>query len=218
MRIQPARLLPKIQFGLLVPKQVDMEITASRTRDSRKLHERPRGFMDDMQTVPSKVGLPQPSTVRVLLGMFLLTVGTGVYLLGRSWQHIAIADLVPLTRVPSATFGALGDSLPSFAHVCAFALLTAALVDGGRRLNQLICLGWLLVNVAFELGQHPKFAASVANAVPGWFRHVPILNQTPTYFLGGTFDPLDLLFATLGALTAYLVIVKTHTPGVGHEV
>lgn len=162
--------------------------------------------------------LPEPGTIRVLLAVSLLVLGTGVYLLDRSWQQLAIADLVFLTHVPSSTFGVLGDSLPSFAHVCAFALLTAALLDGGRRLNQVICLGWLSVNVAFELGQHPKFATSVANAVPGWFRHIPILNQTPTYFLSGTFDLLDLLFATLGALTAYLVIVKTHTPGVGHEV
>ena len=47
---------------------------------------------------------------------------------------------------------------------------------------------------------------------------VPIVDKAPNYFLSGTLDLLDISFATLGALTAYLVIVKTHTPGVGHEV
>lgn len=164
-------------------------------------------------SVQCKAVLHKPSTVRVLLGVFLLTVGTTVYLLDRSWQQLAIAQVIPLTHSRSPVFGALGGSLPSFAHVCAFALLTAALLDGGRRLNQVICFGWLVANVTFELGQHPKLATSLASAVPAWFAHVPILDKTPTYFLSGTFDPLDILFATLGALAAYLVIVKTHYGG-----
>jgi hypothetical protein len=219
-----ACLLLKIQFGLLVPKPVDMETTASRAQDHRKPHDRPPRFTDTLQTAAKSWSgrfiavLHEPSTVRGLLGVFLLVLGTGVYLLDRSWQQLAIAQVIPLTHARSPVFGVLGGSLPSFAHVCAFALLTAALLDGGRRLNQLICFGWLAVNVAFELGQHPKLATFLANAVPAWFAQIAILDKTPTYFLGGTFDPLDLLFATLGALAAYLVIVKTHAPGVGHEV
>jgi hypothetical protein len=166
---------------------------------------------------PYRAMVPGPSTIRVLLGVFVLLLGTGVYLLDRSWHQLAIADLIPLTLAPWPIFGALGDSLPSFAHVCAFSLLTAALLDGGKTLNQAICLGWLSVNVAFELGQHPKLATSIANAVPAWFRHVPVLDKTPTYFVSGTFDPLDILMATLGALTAYLVIVNTQAEGVCHE-
>ena len=166
---------------------------------------------------PYRTMVPGPSTIRVLLGVFVLLLGTGIYLLDRSWHQLAIADLIPLTLAPSPIFGALGGSLPSFAHVCAFALLTAALLDGKRRLNQAICLGWLLVDVAFELGQHPKFVTSIANAVPAWFRHVSVLDKTPNYFGSGTFDPLDIVTATLGALTAYLVIVNTQAQGVCHE-
>ena len=114
-------------------------------------------------------------------------------------------------------FGVLGGSLPSFVHVCAFALLTAALLDGGRRLNQAICLGWFSVDLVFEMGQHPKLATPIANAVPAWFIHVPILDRTTTYFLSGTFDPLDILFAALGALTAYIAIVSTDASRVCHE-
>lgn len=223
---QTVRSLLKILFGLLVPKSVvvDMDITASHVQDSCKLHDRSRGFMDTTQTVadassvPPKAVLPESNTIRVLLAVTLLVLGTSVYLLDRSWQQLAIADLIPLSLSPSPVFGALGGSLPSFAHVCAFALLTAALLEGGRRLNQAICLGWLSVNVAFELGQHPRLAECIANAVPAWFARVPILDQTPQYFLNGTFDPLDLFFATLGALTAYLLIVKTRAAGVCHEV
>ncbi len=161
--------------------------------------------------------LHNPGVVRGFLGLFLLLLGTSVYLLDRSWQELAVAAVVPLAIAPFPMFGVLGDNLPSFVHVCAFALLTAALLDGGRRLNEAVCLGWLSVNVAFELGQHPKLATSVANAAPAWFAQVPILNKTPIYFLSGTFDPLDILFAALGALTAYMLIVSTHAPRVRHE-
>lgn len=176
-----------------------------------------------MQTVAKSWSEPytdlvlQPSTIRMLLGVLLLLLGTGVYLLDRSWQQLAIADLIPLTVTLPPLFGVLAGNLPSFAHVSAFALLTAALLDGGRRLNPIICLGWLSVDVAFELGQHPKLAASIANAVPAWFRDVSILDKTPNYFLSGTFDLLDIAFATLGALTAYLVIANTQAQGVCHE-
>ena len=165
-----------------------------------------------MTAVPTKTAISPFSA-----GMFLLVLGVGVYLLDRPWQQLAIVDLIPLSHTPSPMFGVLGGSLPSFIHVCAFALLTAALLRGGRRLNQAICLGWLAVDVAFELGQHSKLAASIAHAVPAWFAHVPILNQTPTYFLSGTFDPLDILFTTLGALTAYIVLEGAYAQGVGHE-
>ena len=166
---------------------------------------------------PYRAVVPQRSTVRGLLGVSLLLLGASVYLLDRSWQQLAIADLIPLTLAPSPVFGALGGSLPSFAHVCAFALLTAALLDGGRRLNQMICLGWLSVDVAFELGQHPKLATFIASAVPAGFKHVSVLDKTPNYFLSGTFDPLDILMATLGALTAYALIANTQAQGVCHE-
>lgn len=217
-----ARFLLKIWIGILVPKPVDMERTASHARDDRTLHDQGWCRINTMQTiwtsfVQCKAVLHETNTVRVLLGVFLLTLGTAVYLLDRSWQHLAIAEVIPLTHAPSPVFGVLGGSLPSFAHVCAFALLTAALLDGGRRLNQVICVGWLSSNVAFELGQHPTFAASLANAVPAWFAEIPILDQTPTYFLSGTFDPLDLFFATLGAVTAYMVLEGKYAQGVGHE-
>ncbi len=157
------------------------------------------------------------ATALFTAGVFLLVLGAGVYLFDRPWQQLAIAKLIPLTLTPSPMFGALGGSLPSFAHVCAFALLTAALLGGGRRLNQAVCVGWFSVNVAFELGQHARLAEPVAKAVPAWFVHVPILDQTTTYFLSGTFDPLDILFAALGALTAYVLIEGTYAQGVRHE-
>jgi hypothetical protein len=216
------RFFSKMQFGLLVPKPLDMEMTASRARDSRTAQ--PAGFMDSMQTGTEpcsescKAALHVSGTIRGLLGVFLLVLGLGVYLLDRSWQQLAIAEVIPLSLSPSPVFGTLGGSLPSLIHVCAFALLTAALLRGGTRLNQAICLGWLSVDVAFELGQHARFAEPIAKTVPAWFAHVPIFDRTPTYFLSGTFDPLDLLFAALGALTAYLLIVKTRASGVCHEV
>ena len=55
-------------------------------------------------------------------------------------------------------FGIVGHSLPTFAHVFAFSLLTAALLTGERKTAITVCLGWFVVEAAFEVGQHPAIA------------------------------------------------------------
>ncbi len=114
-------------------------------------------------------------------------------------------------------FGFIGQSLPTFAHVFAFCLLTAALLAGGKKAAMSVCLGWFLVDVAFELGQHSALAPALSTLTPLWFAHLPILNQTDSYFLNGTFDPLDLLAIALGALAAYVVIQRTARWRMSHE-
>ena len=114
-------------------------------------------------------------------------------------------------------FGVVGHSLPTFAHVFAFCLLTAALLAVGTEAAITVCLGWFLVDVAFELGQHSALAPALSTLIPPWFAHLLILNQTDSYFLDGTFDPLDLLAIALGALAAYVVIQRTARWRMSHE-
>ena len=153
-----------------------------------------------------------------VIGVAVLATGAAVYVLDRAPELSLVGSTISFFHLKVTAFGAIGQNLPSFAHVFAFVLFTAALLDGKRLTNLGVCLGWLAVDVGFELGQHPQFAESIAKTIPAWFAHIPILDRTTMYFLGGTFDPLDLLFAALGALTAYVVIEGTYAQRVRHEV
>ena len=70
-----------------------------------------------------------------------------------------------------------------------------------------VCLFWFTVNVIFELGQ--KFDSWVVQSIPDWFSEIFILDTTKNYFLHGHFDYLDLLSIALGALVAYIFLLKT---------
>ena len=62
---------------------------------------------------------------------------------------------------------------------------------------------------AFEVGQmFPKWSTSI---IPDWFTGIPFLGNTENYFLKGTFDILDVIAIALGAVTAYLVLLRTDT-------
>jgi len=49
--------------------------------------------------------------------------------------------------------------------------------------------------------------------VPDWFSTIPFLENTKNYFQYGTFDFIDLLAITIGALTAYFVLITTMKGG-----
>jgi hypothetical protein len=142
---------------------------------------------------------------QISLALAVLGLGTLVYLLDRPPGLTALPESVTLFRPAVRHFGALGQSLPAFAHVLAFSLLTMALVGGGRRGAITACTAWFGVDTAFEFGQHPTIAAKLVHLIPSWFEAIPILNRTDHFFLYGTFDPLDLLSIALGALAAYVV-------------
>ena len=155
---------------------------------------------------------------QVVLALGVLILGTAVYFLDRPWQQtIFVPGDLSLFHLTPAVFGFIGQSLPTFAHVFAFCLLTAALLAGGKKAAMTVCLGWFLVDVAFELGQHSALAPALSTLTPPWFAHLPILDQTASYFLDGTFDPLDLLAIASGALAAYVVIQRSTRWRMSHE-
>lgn len=153
----------------------------------------------------------------IVLGLSALMGGTAVYLLDRPVEQSFVPGDLSLFHLTPVVFGFIGQSLPTFAHVFAFCLLTAALLAGGKKAAITVCLGWFLVDVAFELGQHSALALALSTLIPPWFAHLPILNQTGSYFLDGTFDPLDLLAIALGALAAYVVIQRSTRWRMSHE-
>ena len=159
----------------------------------------------------------QTNSTQLLIGLAGLLFGTMVYLLARPPEHTFVHSAISLSHLTPAVFGVLGHSLPTFAHVFAFSLLTAGLLGGGKKTCFTICLSWFLVDAAFEFGQHAELASWLAKGIPPWFEKVLILDKTDSYFLYGTFDPWDVLSIVLGALAAYLVIQRTQSRRANYE-
>lgn len=151
-----------------------------------------------------------------MLGLAALVLGALVYVLDRPAQSFLSQGLSLAALTPNV-FGVVGHTLPTLVHVFGFCLLTAALLAGGKKTALAVCLGWFLVEAAFELGQHPALAPALPALIPSWFGDLPILNTTGSYFIYGTFDPLDLLAIAFGALAAYVVIQRTSRWRISHE-
>lgn len=122
------------------------------------------------------------------------------------------AEIASALPVRSA-FGVLSGSLPSFAHVLAFTLLTAALLGPACFAPGRICATWWSLDTVFELGQADAFSSYVLDRIPATFSDTSPIRHVTNYFRYGTFDPLDLIAITLGAVVAYLLISATKLQG-----
>jgi len=152
--------------------------------------------------------ISKPVASQLTAAFIALSVGAAVYLFDRQAEHVYLmAPWMALGDHSRSIFGVLGNYLPTFTHVYVFILLTAALVASSLRSALIICLFWLVIDVAFELGQLTAVARQIAALIPAWFGAVPVLDNTARYFLSGTFDVLDLISIAAGALAAYLTIV-----------
>ena len=150
---------------------------------------------------------------RLLTGLAALVLGSLFYLLSRPAERTYfipqyLADSLQ-PKGGADLLGVLGQQFPTFVHTFALCLLTAALLRVGLRGALAICGGWLLVDAAFEIGQHPDIAPVLVRWIPAWFRHVPLLDNTAAYFLNGRFDPLDLASIVAGAALALPLILAT---------
>jgi hypothetical protein len=103
-------------------------------------------------------------------------------------------------------FGALGLSLPSFVHAFSFSLLSVAALPSRARPRYGACLAWAVVNVAFEVGQHPSLSTGLAAFVQDRLAAMPPAPMLALYFVHGTFDWSDIAAASLGALAAGAVL------------
>ncbi len=137
-----------------------------------------------------------------------LALGVLVYLTDRA---AGSAWLLPPVEALAGRhwFGVVSRWLPSAMHAFAFGLLSAALLPPRPPQHALACASWVLVDAAFELGQHaaiaPRLSAWLESAWPAVFAQ-PLVR----YFRGGTFDPADLGAALLGGVAAWLVLRRVH--------
>ena len=146
----------------------------------------------------------------ILIGSIALLIGSLVYYIDRPPDQSYFVnryseDLSMHDRIPNL-FGVVGESLPDFMHVFSFILLTAGVSSCGKRGYRVICLSWLLIDSAFELGQ--KYLKQPIKNLPDWFDGIPILEAIKSYFILGTFDYIDLLSIVLGTVAAYVILIK----------
>lgn len=142
----------------------------------------------------------------------MLAIALGALSLGVLYYAVArhpaqvyfLSRWLPVQHAPSAVPGGMGTHLPTFVHVYAFILLTVAVT--APRPAQLIpiCLAWLALDSLFEIAQLRSIGRWIADHSPAWFAGIPFLENTPDYFLSGTFDALDLLSIVVGTLAAYV--------------
>ena len=138
-----------------------------------------------------------------------LCVGYALYFVGRSGPPIyAIPENLEQLIVPLPLLSQISGQLPSFFHTFAFILFLVVVLNPSRAGLFLVCLGWMAIELFFEIGQHPFFAHYLIEWVPAWFADVPFLEATDSYFLTGTFDPVDVLFIFFGTAAALLTLYK----------
>ena len=150
--------------------------------------------------------------VQISIGVIALAVGSLIYLIDRPPDHTYFVYSSPIniplfTTIPNI-FGLIGNSLPEFIHVFSFIVITAGLIFCRKRGYLIICLSWLLIDSAFEMGQ--KFTTWSTSIIPDWFAGIPFLENTENYFLQGTFDFIDLTAIAFGTLIAYFVLLITN--------
>jgi hypothetical protein len=149
--------------------------------------------------------------LQLFIGINILFLGVLFYYFFRGAEHTYFLKFLGTNQyykeIGSGLFFRIGNSFPTFIHVFAFSLMTASLVASHKRGYVAVCLFWFTVNVIFELGQ--KFNSWVVQSIPDWFSEIFILDTTKNYFLHGHFDYLDLLSIALGALAAYIFLLKT---------
>jgi hypothetical protein len=133
-------------------------------------------------------------------------MGTLVYVVDRPADVTPFFSIINLEHLGLPRFGLIGQSLPTFAHVFAFSILTAVFLRGWKHAAASSCVVWFVVDTAFEVGQHEQIAPEVSTSIFAWLGDHPIFEHIPGYFMAGTFDLFDLLSIALGAILAYLLI------------
>jgi len=164
----------------------------------------------DMSRILKKIKNNKANFYFILIGSIALLIGALVYYIDRPPSQTYFVnkyseDLSMHDRIPNL-FGRVGESLPAFMHVFSFILLTAGFSSSGKKGYRVICLSWLLIDSAFELGQ--KYLKEPIGKLPDWFDGIPILEAVKSYFILGTFDYMDLLSIVLGTVAAYIVLIK----------
>jgi general stress protein CsbA len=85
--------------------------------------------------------------------------------------------------------------------------MTASIIASHKKGYIAVCLAWFTIDFIFELGQ--GFGNTIISFIPDWFSNLLFLENTKDYFRHGRFDYLDVISIAVGALAAYLFLIRT---------
>lgn len=143
----------------------------------------------------------------IVIAVTAIAIGILVYLLDRSPEQVYfIPDGFNPFSAPVGLFGVMGYSLPSFVHVFSMILITGGILSSRETECFVISVGWLFVEVGFEVGQVHSISYEITQSVPAWVSSAPILEAQQAFFINGTFDSYDILAIAFGAIAAYTIM------------
>ena len=143
------------------------------------------------------------------IAIAVLVVGICVYAFARPAATSPLSAWLSIPLGLPTTITVITNSLPTFSHVFAFALLTSAWLGGTLRAGAWGCLTWLLVDSLFEFGQHDLISGIVVRLSGNGSGNNALVNHASAYLASGTFDALDLMSIVLGTAAAFLVVYGT---------
>ena len=161
------------------------------------------------------------NTRQLAIGFTVLALGAIFYYFFRPVEHTYFLQLLennPNKHTSLAPlYVTIGNSLPTFIHVLAFALITAGLITRQKMGYMIVCLFWFTVDALFEVGQALTLNETIIKIIPNWFSDFLILENSKNYFLHGHYDWFDMLSIALGSMAAYVLLIKTRHEGEKHE-
>jgi hypothetical protein len=154
------------------------------------------------------------NTTQVLLGFIAISLGMFIYIAFRpSWQTVWIPEVISLDLKKFWLCTKLGNNLPSFLHVFGFSLLTAGIIVRKKWTYMIICGSWLFLNLLFEFLQTDAAHTRLRYMSSNHDSLNPVLHWLKNYLLHGVFDPKDIFALMIGAILAYVVLMKTNKGG-----
>jgi hypothetical protein len=169
--------------------------------------------------------------VQLVVGLFVVGLGGLVYLIDRPVHGLPfLGHCAGHASLFAQFLSDVGLIFPAFAHPLGFALLTAAVIGGGRAgavgTVVFLCGGQphlvggppTALNLLFEAGQHSAFAPWIVARLPEGFAPGFLGTSLRYYFLNGTFDPMDVAAIVAGSGVAFVAVLATQDRGGGRWV
>jgi len=163
-----------------------------------------------------KILLTYGNRIRFGIALNALLLGVLVYIFGRASDSTFAGKIICRyfgdIFIQYNFFGSLGGFIPELVHPFSFALFTIALFPAaGRIVRGIICLGWMIINIIFEIGQY--FPDQFSEFILIVFNHNIFSGLLINYFIAGTYDHGDILAIVFGIIAAFAISEFTINEG-----
>jgi len=148
----------------------------------------------------------QFNQVQLVIGIIVLLLGSSIYLLDRPIRGLPfLRDYFSQIPVIPPFLSKIGQVFPAFSHTLGFTLLTVGVLSAGRFGAIVAASFWLVINLAFEFGQHPSVAPWIVRMLSEHHEGNILRESMGSFLQSGTFDLRDVAAILLGAGLAYFI-------------